>query len=75
MPAVVAPAIAAFPGVSEESVADPIGVQAGNDTSGKNPDNTAAIFDRRPTHYSGTPDPLNTRQIAVVTELEWSAYR
>ena len=43
-PAVVAPGFAAFPVMGGESEADSLVVRGENDTSDKNPDNSAAIL-------------------------------
>jgi len=70
-PAVVAPAFASFPVMCGESAEDSLSVREDNDTSDRNPDNSAAILYTQPAHVSASLCSVNMSQIVSVMPKEY----
>ena len=72
-PAVVAPAFASFPVMCGESAEDSLSVREDNDTSDRNPDNSAAILYTQPAHVSASLCSVNMSQMVSVMAKEYCA--
>jgi hypothetical protein len=69
--AIVAPSFASFPVICGESAEDSLSAREENDTSNRNPDNSAAILYTQPAHVSASLCSVHTSQIVSVMPKEY----